>query len=79
MHLSLGTNRMDWIRSSGRTGRIEVSRVIYDNYGRQIYRVDFSYHMRPINHSLPHLHQYEYGPAFDPIKGKETVFNFWNK
>ncbi|WP_343687762.1 RHS repeat-associated core domain-containing protein [Chryseobacterium gleum] len=77
--LSPGTNRMDWIRSSGRTGRIEVSRVIYDKAGRQIYRVDLSDHMRPANHSLPHLHQYEYGPAFDPIKGKETVFNFWNK
>lgn len=74
-----GTTRMDWLRVSGRTGRMENSRVIYDNYGRQIYRVDFSNHMRPLDHSIPHLHQYQYGPAFDPIKGKESLFNFWNK
>jgi hypothetical protein len=74
-----GTTRMDWLRVSGRTGRMESSRVIYDDYGRQMYRVDFSNHMRPFDHSVPHLHHYQYGPAFDPIKGKETLFNFWNK
>jgi hypothetical protein len=58
--ISPGTTRMDWLRVSGRTGRMESSRVIYDNYGRQIYRVDFSNHMRPLNHSVPHLHQYQY-------------------
>lgn len=42
-----------WLRVSGRTGRMENSRVIYDNFGRQIYRVDFSNHMRPLDHSVP--------------------------
>lgn len=55
-----GTSRLDWTRISGRTGRLENSRVIYDNYGRQSYRVDFSDHLRPLNHSAPHLHQYQY-------------------
>lgn len=73
--ISPGTTRLDWIRESGRTGRIENSRVIYDNYGRQIYRVDFSNHMRPINHSVPHLHQYNYGPMSS--FGQESVFNFF--
>ena len=37
---------------------MEHSRVIYDNYGRQVYRVDFTNHMRPHNHSSPHLHEF---------------------
>ncbi|HVI46523.1 MAG TPA: hypothetical protein VM802_16725, partial [Chitinophaga sp.] len=77
--ISPNSTRMDWLRVSGRTGSMETSRVIYDGYGRQIYRVDYSDHMRPADHSLPHLHQYEYGPRYDPIKGKETLFNFWPK
>ncbi len=72
-----GTTRMDWLRVSGRTGIMENSRVIYDNYGRQIYRVDFSNHMRPMNHSTPHLHQYQYGPMSS--FGKESVFNFFGQ
>jgi RHS repeat-associated protein len=74
--LSTPGSRIDWTRVSGRTGRMEISRVIYDNGGRQIYRVDFSNHMRPSSHSNPHLHQYKYGPPFDPIIGKESLFNF---
>ncbi|WP_419868692.1 RHS repeat domain-containing protein [Chryseobacterium sp. CT-SW4] len=73
-----GINRLDWQRISGRTGQLENSRVIYDKFGRQIYRVDFSDHLRPENHSIPHLHQYEYGPGFSD-KGKETLFNFWKE
>jgi len=73
----MGVNRLDWIRESGRTGKIESSRVIYDKFGRQTYRVDFSDHMRSINHSKPHLHQYEYGPMSS--FGKESVFNFFGK
>jgi hypothetical protein len=74
--LSTPGSRIDWTRVSGRTGRMESSRVIYDNGGRQIYRVDFSDHMRPSSHSNPHLHQYEYGPPFNPFVGKESLFNF---
>jgi hypothetical protein len=70
-----GTTRMDWLRVSGRTGRMESSRVIYDSYGRQTYRIDFSNHMRPLDHSVPHLHQY--GPM--STFGKESVFNFFGQ
>lgn len=73
--ISPGTTKMDWFRVSGRTGRTEASRVIFDNYGRQIFRVDYSTHLRPGNHSMPHLHQYEFGIGFS--HGKETVFNFF--
>ena len=73
--ISPGTKRIDWFRVSGRTGRTEASRVIFDNYGRQIFRVDYSTHMRPGNHSMPHLHQYEFGMGF--AHGKESVFNFF--
>ena len=69
-----GTTRVDWLRENGRTGRIENSRVIYDEYGRQSYRVDFSDHMRS-DHSLPHLH--EYGPGYSNT-GMEKVFHFWD-
>ena len=58
-----GTNRLDHTRISGRTGRVEQSRVIYDQYGRQTYRVDRTDHMRPESHSNPHLHQREYVPV----------------
>ncbi len=51
-----GTKRLDHLRESGRTGRMEKSRVIYDDYGRQTYRVDMTDHMRPNDHSNPHLH-----------------------
>ncbi len=68
--------RMDWSRISGRTGRTENSRVIYDAFGRQRYRVDYGNHMRPADHSNPHLHEYIYGPQFDPAKGCEIVTNF---
>lgn len=72
--ISPGTTRLNWTRVSGRTGRMENSRVIYDNYGRQIYRVDLSDHMRPNIHSNPHLHTYEYGEM--STFGKESVTNF---
>jgi RHS repeat-associated protein len=73
--ISPGAIRMDWLRLSGRTGRMESSKLIYDNYGRQIFRVDFSNHMRPLNHSIPHLHEYLYGPMSS--FGKESVYNFF--
>jgi hypothetical protein len=63
-----GVRRMDFQRVSGRTGRLETSRVIYDEHGRQIYRVDLTDHLRPEAHSNPHLHEYRYGPGFDPYR-----------
>jgi RHS repeat-associated protein len=73
--ISPGTTRYDFLRVSGRTGRLEDSRVIYDQFGRQQYRIDFSNHMRPLDHSTPHLHEYIYNSKF---QGKEQVFNFFN-
>lgn len=63
-----GTTRVDWTRKSGRTGRTEESRVIYDEFGRQKYRVDKTDHMRPSDHSNPHLHEYIYGRQYRPYK-----------
>ena len=69
-----GTGRLDFTRQSGRTGRFENSRVIYDDFGRQRYRIDFTDHMRPEVHSDPHLHVYEYGPGYRPYR--ESIFDF---
>lgn len=74
-YVAPGVTRLNWLRFSGRTGQRETSRVIYDNYGRQIYRVDYSNHMRPLNHSNPHSHQYKYKIDYFP-NGKETLYNF---
>jgi hypothetical protein len=63
-----GTTRLDWLRMSGRTGRPETSRVIYDQFGRQRYRVDLTDHLRPEAHSNPHLHEYLYGPGYNPYR-----------
>ena len=69
-----GTNRLDWTRRSQRTGRFEDSRVIYDEYGRQRYRVDKTDHLRPSDHTNPHLHEFQHGKGFAP-QGKECVHN----
>jgi hypothetical protein len=69
-----GQTRFDFKRISGRTGREEESRVIYDDYGRQIYRIDKTDHMRPDAHTDPHLHVTEYGPAYSN-EGKQTLYN----
>ncbi|MBL9021940.1 MAG: RHS repeat-associated core domain-containing protein [Myxococcales bacterium] len=72
-----GTTRVDFGRFSGRTGGFEESRVIYDEFGRQRYRLDKTTHLRPEAHSNPHLHEYEYGPGFTPFR--ETTYNFFSK
>ena len=54
-----GTTRLNWDRISGRTGQYENSTVIYDQFGRQSYRVDWTNHMRA-DHSNPHLHELKY-------------------
>ena len=59
-------HRLDFERMSGRTGMSESSRVIYDDHGRQIFRVDYTDHMRPHAHSNPHLHEMQYGPGYNP-------------
>ncbi|MFC5613746.1 LXG domain-containing protein [Metabacillus niabensis] len=58
-------------------GKTEKSTVIYDNFGRQKYRIDHSDHSMPKDHSVPHLHEYKYGPGYHPEKGMEFRYNFW--
>ena len=53
---------MEHTKISERTGRTERSTVIYDEYGRQHYRVDHTDHMRPADHTNPHLHERNYHP-----------------
>jgi hypothetical protein len=62
-----GQIRLNHTRISGRTGRTEKSIVIYDKFGRQKYRVDKTDHMRPKDHSNPHLHERIYrSPPHNP-------------
>jgi len=87
VHVDPGTRRLDHRRISGRTGRVEDSRVIYDEYGRQSYRVDYTDHMRPVGtggadvgHTSPHLHESTYAPRGtrghdDGTGRREVLFN----
>ena len=74
-----GTKRLDHRRESKRTGRIEDSRVTYDDYGRQQYRVDKTDHMRPRDHSSPHLHETTYAPkgtqGHNEERGSRTILH----
>ncbi len=84
-----GTRRLDHRRVSSRTGKVEDSRVIYDEYGRQTYRVDKTNHMRPRGtggadqgHSNPHLHETTYAPKGarghnENSGARETLHNLW--
>ncbi len=56
-------------------GVIEESTVVYDNAGRQKYRVDYTNHGRS-DHSNPHLHEYIFEPGYDSIKGREIRYDF---
>ena len=57
-------------------GVLEKSTVIYDEFGRQKWRVDYSNHGYS-DHSIPHLHERVFEPGYDPIKGKETRYDWW--
>jgi RHS repeat-associated protein len=65
-------SRLDFWRMSSRTGRLEFSQVIYDEAGRQRWRIDWTDHMRPADHSIPHLHEYTYGIGTE--SGAETIY-----
>nr|WP_288144867.1 RHS repeat-associated core domain-containing protein [Hafnia paralvei] len=74
-----GTNELTHYKFNTKTGELEYSTVKYDQYGRQIERVDHTSHGygNPSDsdyHSNPHIHNYEYGPAYSP-KGKQTRTN----
>ena len=58
-------------------GVIEKSIVIYDDYGRQKWRIDYNNHGYS-NHSIPHLHERVFGIGYDLIKGKEDRYDIWN-
>ena len=76
-----GTTRTSWYCVSGRTGQEEESTVIYDRFGRQIYRVDWTDHLRPADHSDPHLHEYGYDEGTFKGRGgggKPTLHNFFD-
>ena len=55
-------------------GVSERSTVIYDNFGRQQYRIDYNNHGYS-DHSIPHLHEYKYGPGYE--NGWEFRWNIW--
>jgi hypothetical protein len=67
--------RITWRRISGRTGRLDESTVVYDYAGRQLFRIDWTDHLRPADHSNPHLHVYLYGPQYNPFR--EILQNLW--
>nr|WP_235533128.1 polymorphic toxin-type HINT domain-containing protein [Paenibacillus sp. Leaf72] len=54
--------RIDFSRL-GSSGQIENSRVIYDQAGKQKYRIDYSDHGNSAHHTNPHMHEYIYQDA----------------
>ena len=66
-------------RYNSRTGNMERSEVFYDQYGRQMRRIDYTNHgygnrNDPKNyHSTPHTHLYEYGPG--TVGGRNIMIN----
>jgi len=68
-----GTGPVVHEKYNPRTNKLEKSKVEYDQYGRQVRRVDNTSHGYS-DHTSPHLHTYEYGPGYGP-KGKETRTN----
>ncbi len=65
-----GTSRLDHTKVNKDTGKLEQSRVTYDEFGRQNYRVDKTDHGKPrgnghpndTGHTDPHLHESIYAP-----------------
>ena len=57
-------SRMDFSRL-GSSGKIEKSRVIYDQAGKQKYRIDYSDHGNSDHHTNPHMHD-----TFIKMQGK---------
>ena len=75
-----GINYRRQERYNPKTKQLEVSHIYYDQYGRQIKRIDETNHgygdkTKPKEyHSTPHTHTYEYGPNYGN-NGKETRTN----
>ncbi|MGE7093147.1 hypothetical protein ACQKII_17150 [Lysinibacillus sp. NPDC048646] len=60
-------------------GKKEKSTVIYDDFGRQQYRVDHADHSMPLDHSVPHLHERKFDDPGYSEKGKEFRYNFFEE
>ncbi|ULO07118.1 hypothetical protein H1230_29975 [Paenibacillus sp. 19GGS1-52] len=56
-------DRIDFNRL-GSSGQIENSRVIYDQAGKQKYRIDYTNHGNSAHHTDPHMHEYNYQDAW---------------
>jgi RHS repeat-associated protein len=63
-----GTQTIEHSRYNPKTGRLEKSKVHYDQYGRQKGRTDYTDHGYPNNHTSPHHHKTEYGPGYNAGK-----------
>ncbi|MDT0000906.1 hypothetical protein QJV15_08515 [Listeria cossartiae subsp. cayugensis] len=72
----VGTPNSSYYHYREYNGTIEKSKVIYDEFGRQSIRVDFSDHGMPLEHSVPHIHEYLYGPGLSLTKGFEFRYNY---
>ncbi|WP_025721243.1 phage baseplate assembly protein V [Paenibacillus sp. 1-18] len=65
--------RIDFSRL-GSSGQIEKSRVIYDQAGKQKYRIDYSDHGNFAHHTNPHMHEYVYQDAGKNVKSEIKYF-----
>ncbi|NWL90478.1 hypothetical protein DMN77_23300 [Paenibacillus sp. 79R4] len=65
--------RIDFSRL-GSSGQIEKSRVIYDQAGKQKYRIDYSDHGNSAHHTSPHMHEYIYQDAGKNVKSEIKYF-----
>ncbi|ANS75330.1 hypothetical protein AWM70_12530 [Paenibacillus yonginensis] len=65
--------RVDFSRL-GSSGQVEDSRVIYDQAGKQKYRIDYTDHGNSFHHTDPHMHEYIYQDAGKSIKTEIKYF-----
>ncbi|EJE3221915.1 RHS domain-containing protein [Salmonella enterica] len=74
-----GTKELEHYKYNPKTGELEYSTVKYDEYGRQVERIDYTDHgygdpSSPDYHSNPHIHTHEYAREYS-FKGKEIRIN----
>nr|WP_236838697.1 RHS repeat-associated core domain-containing protein [Caldalkalibacillus salinus] len=65
--------RIDFSRL-GSSGKVENSRVIYDQAGKQKYRIDYTDHGNSFHHTNPHMHEYIYQDAGKSVKAEIKYF-----
>ncbi|MFJ2279947.1 filamentous hemagglutinin N-terminal domain-containing protein [Pseudomonas sp. NPDC087803] len=80
MQVTPGTREINQEKYNPRTGKLEYSKIEYDEWGRMVKRVDYTDHGRndPSDpktfHTDPHTHTYQYGPGKGD-NGHETRVN----